>query len=121
MSKELLINMYYAAPELWYVNFGIFLCFLFIILVIYYKLSLVKKQNFSLKRTEERYSETINAAHDGYYIFIYPDDRIEDAPQEIIEKCSRRLAVMLSLPNGIDSNLNEVLKYFYKDDKKKKN
>ena len=116
MSKELLINMYYAAPELWYVNFGIFLCFLFIILVIYYKLSLVKKQNFSLKRTEERYSETINAAHDGYYIFIYPDDRIEDAPQEIIEKCSRRLAVMLSLPNGIDSNLNEVLKYFYKDD-----
>ena len=116
MSKELLINMYYAAPELWYINFGILLCFLFVILVLSYKLSVIKKQIFYLKRTEDRYSETINAAHDGYYIYIYPDDNIEDSHQEIIEKCSRRLAVMLSLPNGIDSNLNEVLKNFYKDD-----
>ncbi len=121
MSKELLINMYYAAPELWYINFGIFLFFLLTILTLLYKLSVSKKQNFFLKRNEERYSETINAAHDGYYIFIYPDEHLEDSHQEIVEKCSRRLAVMLSLPNGVDSNLNEVLKNFYKDDTDKIN
>ena len=116
MNKELLINMYYAAPEFWYINLGILLFFITFIAVQYYKIFQLKRKNYFLKRTEDRYSETINAAHDGYYIFIYPDERVDDSQPEVIEKCSRRLAVMLSLPNGIDSNLNDVLHDFYKDD-----
>lgn len=76
----------------------------------------LRRKNYFIKRNEERYAETINAAKDGYYIFIYPD---EDIRQNAIEHCSRRLAVILDLSAGIDSDFKAVMHCFYKDDAEK--
>ena len=119
MSKELLLDMFYAAPELWYAILGLFVVLLFGIGFLYFNILKLRHKNYFIRRNEERYSETINAAKDGYYIFIYPDDRITNTRQNITERCSRRLAVILDLPDGINSKFDEVLRHFYKDDAEK--
>ena len=119
MNTELLKDMYYAYPELWYVIGGI-IVFLSAMLL-FFMLSLLKNKQkyYFLKRDRERYAETLYASHDGYFAFIYPDEKINDPRNLIIERCSRRLAVILKLEKGNKSDFNEVLKNFYKDDAKK--
>jgi len=119
MSKELLWDMFYAAPELWYAIAVLFVALLFGMGFLYYNVLKLRHENYFIQRNEDRYAETINAAKDGYYIFIYPDDRITNTRQNITEKCSRRLAVILNLPNGINSKFQDVLHHFYKDDAEK--
>ena len=116
MSQNLLINMFYAAPELWYFIwflFGVLLCALFYAVICILKL---RQKNYFLNRDRERFAETLYASKDGYFSFIYPDTKINDPRKGIKESCSRRLAVLLNLPNGIKSSFEEVLKCFYKDD-----
>lgn len=79
----------------------------------------LKQKNYFLNRDRERYAETLYASKDGYFAFIYPDERIKDPRRTVRERCSRRLAVMLNLPNGIQSGFEDVLECFYKDDAKK--
>ena len=119
MSQNLLINMFYAAPELWYS-----LAFLFVVLVIllfYASLIILKlkQKNYFANRESERLAEVLYASKDGYFSFIYPDDKIDDPRKKIVSKCSRRLAVLLNLENGIKASFDDVLKAFYKDDAKK--
>lgn len=78
MTQNLLSDMYYAAPELWYaiwVLFGLLLFLLFYLAVSMLKL---KQKNYFLKRDKERYIETLYASQDGYLAFIYPDEKIND-------------------------------------------
>ena len=83
MYKDLLWDMFYAAPELWYCLGGIllFLLLMFGFLVICYLKA--KQQNYFLRRDRERYAETLYASHDGYFAFIYPDDKVNDPRDQI--------------------------------------
>ena len=119
MDFELLQNMYYAAPELWYLIAGVFILLVFFCLLMSYGVLKLKQKNYFLRRDRERYAETLYASHDGYFAFIYPDEKINDPRKTITERCSRRLAVILGLENGTKSDFNDVLKNFYKDDVKK--
>lgn len=119
MNKELLLDMFYAAPELWYILFGVIFVLAAIIVWFYYNILKLKQKNYFIRRSQDRYAETINAAKDGYYIFVYPDDRVNDPRHTVVEHCSRRLAVILNLPSGIESKFDEILKHFYKDDAEK--
>ncbi len=119
MTWDLLEDMFYAAPELWYGIGGAFLLLLFFWCVFTLKYLKAKQQIYFLRRDRERYAETLYASRDGYFAFIYPDYRVNDPRENIVERCSRRLAVILSLPEGTKSSFEEVLKNFYKDDAKK--
>lgn len=119
MNKELMLDMFYAAPELWYLLLLVFLTlfgFLF-----YFEIRILKltQKNYFINRDRERYAETLYASKDGYFAFIYPDEKVNDPQNFIKERCSRRLAVILDLPQGTASNFDDVLKCFYKDDAKK--
>ena len=121
MNTELLRNMYDAAPELWLAIGLVFIVFFGIILLLVFMFLKLKQRNYFLRRDRERYAETLYASHDGYFAFIYPDDKVNDPRKEISERCSRRLAVILGLEKGIKSDFNDILKNFYKDDVKKIN
>ena len=121
MNMNLLQDMYYAIPELWY-GIGLFIVMLvFSIFVLTFYLLKMRQKNYFLRRDRERYAETLYASHDGYFAFIYPDDKVNDPRKTITERCSRRLAVILGLEKGIKSDFNDVLQNFYKDDVKKIN
>lgn len=100
-------------------------CFLagivLIAVVISLKISLarLRQKNYFLNRDRERYAETLYASKDGYFAFVYPDERIKDPRRTIRERCSRRLAVMLNLKGGTQSSFADVMDVFYKDDAKK--
>lgn len=79
----------------------------------------LKQKNYFLNRDRERYAETLYASKDGYFAFIYPDERIKDPRRTVRERCSRRLAVMLNLSKGVQSGFEDVLECFYKEDTKK--
>lgn len=119
MTWDLLENMFYAAPELWYGIGGVFLALLVILGVMMLLHLKTKQKLYFLRRDRERYAETLYASHDGYFAFIYPDYRVNDPQENITERCSRRLAVILNLAGGTKSSFQEVLKNFYKDDAKK--
>lgn len=119
MDTDLLQDMFYAAPELWYMLgafVGILILTIVCLLLSYLK---TKQQIYFLNRDRERYAETLYASKDGYFAFIYPDDRINDPRENITERCSRRLAVILGLGNGTKTSFSEVMKNFYKEDAKK--
>lgn len=119
MSRDLLLDMFYAAPELWY---GIGLLFVILLgRLLYSEISVLrlKQKNYFLNRDRERYAETLYASKDGYFAFIYPDEKVNDPRKTVKERCSRRLAVILGLPNGTNSGFEEILKNFYKEDAKK--
>ncbi len=82
----------------------------------YVRLLKLKRKNYFVRRDRERYAETLYASKDGYFAFIYPDDRVNDAAFAVSERCSRRLAVLLGLPAGTDTPFDGVLKGFYKED-----
>lgn len=119
MSHELLINMFYAAPELWYI-IGVFIAALFFVIIYMgIKILKLKQKNYFINRDRDRYIETLYASKDGYFTFIYPDDKVNDPITETQEKCSRRLAVLLNLEKGINASFEDVMRCFYKDDAKK--
>lgn len=103
----------------------LYFCFLagiaLIIIVISLKISLarLRQKNYFLNRDRERYAETLYASKDGYFAFVYPDERIKDPRKTVRERCSRRLAVMLNLKGGTQSSFADVMDVFYKDDAKK--
>jgi len=112
-------DMYYAAPELWYALGSVFL-FMFAV-VVWQSINILKlkQKNYFLNRDRERYAETLYASKDGYFAFIYPDLRINDPRQAVMEHCSRRLAIIMNLPDGTKTTFDNILKNFYKDDAKK--
>ena len=116
MNEALLINMFYAAPELWYtLGFGL------VILLAYLgsreiKILKLNQRNYFLNRDRERYAETLYASKDGYFAFIYPYEKENDPRKTIKEHCSRRLAVILNLPAGTKSTFEDILKNFSKED-----
>ena len=120
MSQNLLINMFYAAPELWYFIGAIFVLLLGFVFWESIHILKLKQKNYFLNRDRERYAETLYAAKDGYFSFIYPDSKINDPRKHTVEHCSRRLAVMLNLQNGNQTSFEELLKCFYKHYAKKK-
>ena len=99
--------------------YGVFVLLLLSLLVMFFFFLKLKQKNYFLRRDRERYAETLYASHDGYFAFIYPDEKVNDPRKYITERCSRRLAVILGLEKGIKSDFNDVLKNFYKDDAKK--
>ena len=111
--------MYYAAPEIWYVLAAVFVILFAIIMVELFRILKLKQKNYFLNRDRERYAETLYASRDGYFAFIYPDQKVNDPRRNIVERCSRRLAVIMNLPNGTKSSFEDILKNFYKDDAKK--
>ena len=119
MSFELLQDMFYAAPELWYALGVIFVLLLSLWLACGIKILKLKQRNYFLNRDRERYAETLYASKDGYFAFIYPDEKVNDPRKTIRERCSRRLAVILNLEKGTNSSFEDVLRTFYKEDAKK--
>ena len=119
MTFELLTNMYYAAPELWFILAVIFVLVSALGVFYWFNFLRMKQKNYFLNRDRERYAETLYASKDGYFAFIYPDEKVDDPRHHIVEHCSRRLAVMLNLTDGTKSTFSQVLDNFYKDDMKK--
>ena len=119
MDTELLQNMYDAAPELWYGIGALIVWLAGSCFVLMFSLLRMRQKNYFLRRDRERYAETLYASHDGYFAFIYPDEKVNDPRRTITERCSRRLAVILGLEKGVQSTFEDVLKHFYKDDVKK--
>lgn len=119
MNKELLLDMFYAAPELWYILLTIFLALLGTLFYSQIRILKLTQKNYFINRDRERYAETLYASKDGYFAFIYPDEKVNDPQNYVKERCSRRLAVILELQNGTASTFADVLKCFYKEDAKK--
>lgn len=119
MTQELLIDMYYAAPELWFGLGALFLILLLLLLYYWYNYLRLKQKNYFLNRDRERYAETLYASKDGYFAFIYPDQKVDDPRKNVVERCSRRLAVIMNLAEGTASCFDDILKNFYKEDTKK--
>lgn len=111
--------MYYAAPELWHLMAAVFLALLGVLVWELFKILRLRQKNYFLNRDRERYAETLYASRDGYFAFIYPDQKVNDPRKNIVERCSRRLAVMMNLPTGTKTSFEEILNNFYKDDAKK--
>ena len=118
MSYELLQDMFYAAPELWYILGAAFASLLAFLMYNGVKILKLRQKNYFLNRDRERYAETLYASKDGYFAFIYPDEKVNDPRKTIKERCSRRLAVILNLEKGTNSSFEDVLKTLYKDDAK---
>lgn len=115
MNSSLISDMFFAAPELWYAVSAVFVVLGGLLFAAYVRLLKLKRKNYFIRRDRDRYAETLYACKDGYFAFIYPDDRVNDAA-EMSEHCSRRLAVLLNLPSGTQTSLSEVLKCFYRED-----
>ncbi len=75
-----------------------------------------KRKVYFIKRDKDRVNELLWTTKDGYFCFIYPDEKLSRNTQKIMGKCSRRLAVLLDLKNGTTADFNEVCEAFYKDD-----
>ncbi|MBQ8672303.1 MAG: PAS-domain containing protein [Alphaproteobacteria bacterium] len=75
-----------------------------------------KKKIYFIKRDRERCNELLYSAKDGYFCFVYPDQKVKDPQKDVLERCSRRLSVMLNLKNGTASSFEEVADSFYKTD-----
>ena len=112
MNNILLKDMLYLS---------LIICIILLSLVVSFRISIyrLRQKNYFLNRDRERYAETMYASKDGYFAFVYPDEHIKDPRKSIRERCSRRLAVMLNLKNGINSNFEDITNSFYKEDAKK--
>ena len=102
----------------------VFMCLLLIVVMLgavaalQYKVYKYKHKIYFIRRDRERCNELLYAAKDGYYCFVYPDQKVKDPQKGIMEKCSRRLAVLLNLKDGTAASFAEVLESFNKDDAK---
>ena len=75
-----------------------------------------RRKIYFIKRDRERCNEMLFSTKDGYFCFVYPDQKVKDKQKGIVERCSRRLAVMLGLKNGIVSSFANVTDAFNKED-----
>ena len=114
MDTALLRDMYDAAPELWYIIGAVVLFLVLAALSLMTTLLKLRQKNYFLRRDRERYAETLYASRDGYFAFIYPDQKVNDPRRNIVERCSRRLAVIMNLAEGTKSSFDDILKNFYK-------
>ncbi len=119
MTRDLFLDMYYAAPELWYAAAFVLSILLLGLIVLQVRIWKLKQKNYFLNRDRERYAETLYASKDGYFAFIYPDEKVNDPRQNITEHCSRRLAVMMNLEKGTLASFDDILRCFYKEDARK--
>lgn len=87
-----------------------------VIITLQMKVYHYRRKIYFIKRDRERCNELIYSAKDGYFCFIYPDQKIRDTRQEIREHCSKRLAVMLNLKDGTAASFADVIEAFPKDD-----
>ncbi|MBQ8481387.1 MAG: PAS domain-containing protein [Alphaproteobacteria bacterium] len=111
MTDELLKNivLFSAVLEL---------ILVFVIFSMQIKIYKLRRRVYFVKRDRERCNELLFSAKDGYFCFVYPDQKVKDPQKNTIGKCSRRLAVMLGLKNGTASSFDEITDAFYKDDAK---
>lgn len=119
IDKPLLLDIYYAAPEFWHIVFVLLAVLTGFMVAELFKILRLRQKNYFLNRDRERYAETLYASRDGYFAFIYPDQKVNDPRKHIVERCSRRLAVLMNLPAGTKSTFDDILKNFYKDDVKR--
>jgi len=87
-----------------------------IIIAMQIKIAKYQRKIYFIKRDRERCNEVLYSAKDGYLCFVYPDQKVKDLQKGIVERCSRRLAVMLGLKNGTASSFADVCEAFYKED-----
>ena len=89
---------------------------LIMIIMMQTKIAKCQRKVYFIKRDRERCNEVLYSAKDGYFCFVYPDQKVKDTQKGIVDRCSRRLAVMLDLKNGTTSSFAEVTDAFYKED-----
>ena len=111
MDMEILRDMVFISLFLFFVLLGI-------IGALQIKIYKYKHKIYFIRRDRERCTEVLFAAKDGYFCFVYPDQKVKDPQKEIKEKCSRRLAVMLGIKSGTAASFAEILEVFYKEDAK---
>lgn len=92
------------------------LVMIFVIFLMQIKIYRLRRKVYFIKRDRERCNELLFSAKDGYFCFVYPDQKVKDPQKNIMEKCSRRLAVLLGLKNGTASSFDDVVDSFYKED-----
>ncbi len=109
MSYELLKNIIICSIALEITLFAL-------IAFMQIKILKYRRKIYFIKRDRERCNEILYASKDGVFSFVYPDQKVKDPQKEVIEKCSRRLAVMLGLKNGTASSFEEICEMFIKDD-----
>lgn len=109
MSYELLKNIIIASMVLE-------VALISIIIFMQLKVLKYRRKVYFIKRDREKCNELLYASKDGFFSFVYPDQKIKDPQRDVVEKCSRRLAVMLGLKNGTASSFAEVCAAFSKDD-----
>lgn len=119
IDKPLLLDIYYAAPEFWHIVFAFLTVLIAFAIAEIFKILKLRQKNYFLNRDRERYAETLYASRDGYFAFIYPDQKVNDPRKHIVERCSRRLAVIMNLSGGTKSGFEDILKNFYKEDVKR--
>lgn len=109
MSDELLRNMILISVIIELIMIGV---------IIYLQVKVYKQKCkiYFIKRDRERCNELLFTARDGYICFVYPDQKVKDPQKTVIEKCSRRLAVMFGLKNGTASSFEDIADSFYKED-----
>lgn len=109
MSDELLRNMILISVVIELIMIGV---------IIYLQVKVYKQKCkiYFIKRDRERCNELLFTARDGYICFVYPDQKVKDPQKTVIEKCSRRLAVMFGLKNGTASSFEDIADSFYKED-----
>ena len=87
-----------------------------IIIAMQIKIYKYQRRVYFIKRDRERCNEVLYSTKDGYFCFVYPDQKVKDNQKSIVERCSRRLAVMLDLKSGTASSFADVTEVFYKED-----
>lgn len=109
MTDELLKNIVLISAVLE-------LILVFVVFSMQVRMYRLRRKIYFIKRDRERCNELLFTAKDGYFCFVYPDQKVKDPQKNIIGKCSRRLAVMLGLKNGTTASFEEVSDMFHKDD-----
>ncbi len=109
MDMEILRDMVFISLFLFFILLGI-------IGALQIKIYKYKHKIYFIRRDRERCTEVLFAAKDGYFCFVYPDQKVKDPQKEIKEKCSRRLTVMLGIKSGTAASFAEILDVFYKED-----
>lgn len=87
-----------------------------VIVVMQLKIFACRRKIYFIKRDRERCNEILFSTKDGFFCFVYPDQKVKDKQRDIAEKCSRRLAVMLNLKNGTASSFADITDALNKED-----
>ena len=89
-----------------------------VIVVMQLKIYKYRRKIYFIKRDRERCNELLFSAKDGFFCFVYSDQKVKDPQKNIMEKCSRRLSVLLNLKDGTASSFASIADSFMKDDAK---